>query len=497
MRLQTNWVDPYLEILESEDSAVFQELLQVMVNFPSLLGGLTQNCRTPAKILAQIIESYKDLTLIPPKLLGNPNCPRELVDYFINNPVSESQHFAELANNENLNRSDFDILKLHAESAANLAGNLNLPADVFIYIWENYLVDTTDAAFSLNLPVLKALACNPKTPLKILRNLSKYNLLDSPGLVKSLLMSNPSLPSEMRVQFALLNFDPVENVLIKTDSDWYPTNLVFSIEDFPEHLLLALVKVGHPGGFLRTDIVPSDSKALDSNAIFDLWVRDQSIYKTLWPEVKGAQGTDCSFLCWYKSYEGFTTYFDIAEIEFEHEERQEDGDFNYHAIPNSPEWLPHEIDYSDALLDYEYLDFETVASDGVLEWALAWNLSNYDPEYISLVDDDSAIQFMWDQHVDISDYFNRGILFAAKVEENLRRPYSWKSLSSAKKAYLIEFIENVFLKGEDSYYQYAEHFLICICLNPHTDDELIQRYFIDKSLGSDLIEQALEVRKSW
>lgn len=497
MKFQTKWIDPYLEKLESVDSVVFQELLQAMVQFPALHGGLAQNFETPAKILTEVIESYEDFVLVPPQVLGNANCPRKLVDHFIDSPVSGSPHLAALATNENLTRNDLIKLISHPELASILAGRSNLPADLFTYIWENYLVDTKDAAFSLNLSVLKVLTCNPKTPLKILRSLAKYELLDSPGLVKSLLMSNPALPSEMMAQFALLDSKPVENVLKKTESDWYPTNLVFGIEEFPEHLLVALVNIGHPGGFLRTDVIPPDSTAFDGNAIFDMWIRDQSIYKTLWPELRDTQGTSLGFLRWYRRDAGFT-FFDVSEIEFEHEERQEDGTLNFHAIPDSPAWLPYEIDFSDALLNYKYCDFEEVAGDGVLEWAEAWNLRNHDPEYISLVEaDDSALQFMWDQHMDITDYMDEGQFFAARVDDNMRRPYSWKHLSLAKKSFLIEFIRGVFSGGEDGYFQYAEHFLVCICLNPYTEAELIKKYFVDKSVGSELVEQALEVRKSW
>lgn len=497
MNFQNKWIDPFLEKLESVDSVVFQELLEAMVQFPSLHGGLAQNFGTPAKILAEVIENYKDFSLVPPQVLGNANCPRKLIDHFIDSPVSESPQLAALATNENLSRNDLVRLISRPELASIIAGRSNLPADFFTQIWEKYLVDTRDAAFSLNLSVLKVLACNPKTPLKILRNLAKYELLDSPGLIKSLLMSNPALPTEMMAEFALLESKPVENVLHRTASDWYPTNIVFGLEEFPEHLLVALVNIGHPGGFLRTDVIPPDSNAFDGDAIFDMWIRDQSIYKTLWPELRDTQGTSLSFLRWYRRDAGFT-FFDVGEIEFEHEERREDGTLNYHAIPDSPDWLPYEVDFSDALLNYRYCDFEEVAGDGVLEWAEAWNLRNYDPEYISLDEADaSALQFMWDQHMDITDYMDEGHFFAARVDENLRRPYGWKCISLQKKSFLIEFITGVYLAGKDGYFQYAEHFLVCICLNPYTEDELIEKYFVDKSVGSELIEQALEVRKSW
>ena len=38
MNFQNKWIDPFLEKLESVDSVVFQELLEAMVQFPSLHG---------------------------------------------------------------------------------------------------------------------------------------------------------------------------------------------------------------------------------------------------------------------------------------------------------------------------------------------------------------------------------------------------------------------------------------------------------------------------
>jgi hypothetical protein len=492
MSIQTSWVDPYLEMLESRDPKCFKELLQEMVNCPSVHEGLVQNSTTPAAILSQVIKKYKDPNSVPAQILANPNCPRGLIDEFIEKSSDDAIQLKMIAANETLNREDLKKLISQRELAPILTGRTNLPADFFIYIWENFLVDLKDAAFNLNLPLLKALACNPKTPLKILRNLSKYEVIDYPGLVKSLLMSNPALPSDLKAHYALLGFEQGENVLDKNNTDWYPTNGVFAVDGFSDHLLIALADLGHPGGYLRTDVIPPENQAMNSNAIFDLWISDQSIYKTLWPELKGVQGPDF----WYSHGGTGFTFFGIEGVHFEHSERQDDGELNYHAIPDSPTWLPYEIDYSDALSDFKYNDFQDVADSGVLEWAEAWNLSNFDPDYISLVDtDDLADKFMWDQHMDIAEYMDEGLWFIAKVDDELCRPYSWKVLSLSKKSFLIEFISSVYLSAQDGYWQYAEHFLVCICLNPFTEDELIQKHFVDKSLGSDLVEQALKVRK--
>ena len=489
--IQRSWLDPYLARLEETNSKVLFELLDEMVKYPELHSGLAQHSTTPRAILAKVIERYEDSALIPAHVLGNPNCPRELIEQTLDDTSASGPHLAMLATNETLTREDLKRLISRPELASNLAGRSNLPPDLFVEIWENYLVNLNDATFNLNLPVVKSLACNPMTPLKILRNLSKYESKDYPGLVKALLMSNPAFPAETKAQYALTGIKPEKNALDKVDTDWYPSNDVFAIQNFPENLLISLITIGHPGGYLRTDVIPTEELTLDSKFIFDLWLRDQSIYKTLWPELREMSPNGVEFERWYTNGTGFT-YFDIKGLDFEHEERRDDDDINYHAIPESPAWIPYQIHYSDALDDFYNTEFYEVANWGILDWVEAWNLSNHDPEYISLVDeDDAAMQFIWNQGIDIWD---DGRLMAAVVIDELVKPFSWKTLSVAKKAFLIEFIKSVYLSGEDGYYQYAEHFLTCIALNPHTDDELIQQLFVDVPLDSELIGAAIELR---
>ena len=496
MIVQTKSVDPYLYELELKDPKFCQLLLQEMVKFPIVHKGLVQHGGTSVEILLQVIAQYENPASYPPEIFANPNCPRELIDKRLKNIIPNSESLKMLASNESLNRQDLSKLLTLPELAPIMAERSNLPADLFVHIWENYLVDLSDAKFSLNLPLLQALATNPKTPLKILHNLSKYELIASPGHVKSLLMSNPAFPSEVKAEYALHNIKTAEIKPIQID-DWYLTNLVFGINSFPEQFLVELIKVGHPGGLLRTEEIPPVDQSWDSRAIFDMWIHDQSIYKTLWPELKDAESFPSAFFRWYKQDEGFT-FFEIEGVDFEHEQRQEDGDFNFHGIPESPVWLPYEINESEDLLEFKLRDFQEVANWGILEWVEAWNLANYDPKYISLVDEDEkTTKFISEQFLDLA--YDWGLIFEARVDAELVRPYSWKALPLAKKSFLIEFIINVYLNDKDpfsDYGKYAEHFLVCICLNPNTDDELIQKYFVEATIGSHLVDQALEVRKS-
>ena len=284
-------------------------------------------------------------------------------------------------------------------------------------------------------------------------------------------------------------------MLDKSNTDWFPTNKAFGIEEFPEHLLASLVNIGHPGGYLRTDAVPSRDMSLDSESVFDLWLSDQSIYKTLWPELRDIQPGGVDFKRWLDRGRG-VSYFEIAGLDFEHEDRlratNNPDETNYHATKEFTDWLPIEIYYPEAIDDFKYIDFSEVAVWGVLDWALAWSLSSYNSEYISLVEvDDVAFQFIWDQSMD-RWWEDRELLTV--VDEELVKPYSWKRLSFEKKTFLTELIKSVYLGGENGYYQYAEHFLICIALNPHTDDDLIEKFFVGQFSDSQLIQDAIKLR---
>jgi hypothetical protein len=493
MTISTYWVDPYLAQLELKDPKIFQELLGEMLRFPELHSGLAKNSTTPTALLGQMAKHYKDPKLIPPDMFENPNCPKELIDGLFDEFPEGSTQLTKLASNENLTRSQLLKLVEFGGLDAILAGRVNFPADLFVSIWENSLVGMEDAKFNLRLYVFKALACNPNTPLKILHNLSKYQIVDSPGLVESLLMSNPSLPPAMKAEFALLGFRPATNVLVKSDTEWFPTNKVFGIDGFSDYLLATLVKLGHPGGYLTSDELPPKDAAIDTRSIFDLWLSDQSIYKTLWPELREIQSHEVYFMRWLAIGRGFS-YFEIDGLDLEHEDRANDGDINYHATWENTDWLPLAIDYSEALSDFSYYTFEDVTGWNYLEWAQAWILADYDPEFISLVEKDNvALQFIWDQNMDKWDDQRE---LGTVIEAELCKPYSWKGLSSEKKAFLIDFIKGVYESGEEKYSQYAEHYLMCIALNPNTDDDLIQKYFLNQRLDSDLINQAVDLRNT-
>jgi hypothetical protein len=487
LTIHAPWIDPYLAKIEDQSEKLFLEILKEMVKYPQLHQGLAQHSRTPSGILQKIADQY-EFEDIPLRLFENPNCPQELINKVLENSTPGLIEF--VAINEGLSRAALDDLVQKKELSSTLAERKNLDPDHFIYLWEHFLVDRSDVPYRYNLQLMANLACNPSTPLKILRNIAKYEILDmNENLVESYLLSNPALPELDRAQYALLGIEVRTNVLEINDTDWCPTNLIFGIADFPVKYLNLIAEHSHPGGLLRTDVVPAKIAELDLHAIFNMWQSDQSIFKTLWPELqdfKRWKDGGIEFKYWSNYGVGFT-YF-LCELDLENEERQYDGDINYHAVPGSPEWIPFQRSITEAIENFSYIDFtESVEWGGRSEWLQAWALSEADPEFITLTDHGEA--FVIDADLDRND---EDRLFDADIVASKVAPYGWKYLSNEKKEFLIKFIKDAYLIQENGFYQYAEHFLICICFNPNTPDEMIAEHM--KGLNSELITKALEIR---
>jgi hypothetical protein len=138
--------------------------------------------------------------------------------------------------------------------------------------------------------------------------------------------------------------------------------------------------------------------------------------------------------------------------------------------------------------NFQSIEFaEAVEWGGTSEWLKAWALSEADPELIALTE--LGKDFIIEQDL---DRFDEDRLFDANIVESEISPYSWKKLSNQKKEFLIKFIKDVYMRQEDDFYQYAEHFLVCICLNQNTPEDLIRSQL--KDLDSKILIEALEIR---
>jgi hypothetical protein len=69
-------------------------------------------------------------------------------------------------------------------------------------------------------------------------------------------------------------------------------------------------------------------------------------------------------------------------------------------------------------------------------------------------------------------------------------PYSWKAIPLEKKIQITQVIIEGFNKKVDTKYQFAEHFLTCIALNPATPEEIRKEL---AAVDSKLVSQALAV----
>jgi hypothetical protein len=69
-------------------------------------------------------------------------------------------------------------------------------------------------------------------------------------------------------------------------------------------------------------------------------------------------------------------------------------------------------------------------------------------------------------------------------------PYSWKAIPNERKEIITAVIVDGFNTKVDTKYQYAEHFLVCIALNPYTPESIKNSL---KEVDSKVVSQALVV----
>jgi hypothetical protein len=487
-------VDPYLETLEQKDYGVYLKVLNEMVNHREIHSALAQHSKTPTEILQKIANQYES-DEIPYQVIANPNCPRQILDLvFRQIPDSEPIRTSDpdeqlelfmssilddpsisLASNESLTRADLAKLITIPKIADTLASRTNFPADFFIYLWENYLVDKIDPLAGINLPLLKALAQNPMTPVKILKNLSKYEILNSPNEVESLLMSNPALPDAEKAQYALLGIAPTRNRFLE-NFNWYspyPSDLAFQIEDFPENLLFTLAEAGHPSGLLKTDYIPTSIDDVDSWAALNSWIADTSIFKTLWPGLRNRQAEPpVSF-----TYRTGNVVFDATFILYAAMWTPfGDADADWNLIEGGlPDWFISYPNVEEAIWNFQNRDFDSVVEFD-LEYAQAWALATADSEYISLTK--LADEFITDQD-DSDEYSAEDKFRTAEIIDSKLHGYGWDKLKDNKKEFLIQLIKKVFVERNPHLEKSAEHLLTCIYLHPDTPKSLIEKHLSD------------------
>jgi hypothetical protein len=274
-----------------------------------------------------------------------------------------------------------------------------------------------------------------------------------------------------------------------------PSSLAFDVPGFPVKYLEALNEVGHPFALLFPNLrVTSNTYSFKSSV--DGWVKHETIYRTLWPELK--ERDDVVFGYWRSSYDGDTFYFDCKEVDFEHNFSRGSRTYNsmsYPFIERAWAELDEDMDIDMAIENFEYRDLIELydyCEEGEYDLILASIVSKFS----SQVESDEIPQYILTKKGEefvreqAESFFedDRDVKIDIIPEQAL--PYSWKALSDEKKSIITTIIIDGYKAKVDEQYQYAEHFLACIALNLNTPPAI--KALLEK-VDSKIVKQALAV----
>ena len=274
-----------------------------------------------------------------------------------------------------------------------------------------------------------------------------------------------------------------------------PTSQAFEYSKFPMKFLEALNELGHPSGLLHPTLKIVDQN-YDFNEIVNGWIKYETIYRTLWPEL--TQRQDVFFWYWRSSYDGDHFYFSCKGVELEQDFSR--GSYSYNSMT------------------YPFIERPWVETDETMDLEMSHeNFSNRDVEELFDYGDDedqydlilAAIisKNSWSNEVDSPQYTltKKGEAFVCESAESFFEddrdvkvrvfpekalPYSWTVLPTEKKEKVTQVIINGFNSKIDTKYQFAEHFLTCIALHPGTPTSIKQ---LLKMVESKIVAQALSV----
>jgi hypothetical protein len=529
--------DPYLDKLAELKPDLYHELLLAFIKSPQTKEAIIRHDATPEDIL-RLIAGEKlphDLNFI----LQHPNCPPELIELKLkegndddllqiskNCSINEDQ-IRELAKSPHSpvlvwvsRRPDCppDVLesayliceKQYEQAAARIEEEkvreeeIDNSEDDVLLIDLDSIFDTLDASdyFEVDDFLLLAIAANPNTPQHVFKKMLKMdlNLKDSNNNVLGVvLLQNPSVSDEDKVFLSLTGFIKSE----KDSSQDYslnqiyglPTSLLFSLSKVPHHLKQALADVGQPMAVLDLDI-ELNNQEYDFNAIVEDWIKQETIYRTLWPEL--SERKDVSFAYIRSSYDGDNFYFSCKGVEFEHDFQRGAYTYNSMTYPSIDRpWFEiseiMDIEMSNENFSYRDVEemFEYDSDEGDCDLVLATIISKNSwshelplPQY-TLTKKGEDFVCEWAERFFEDDRDMNVIIHPDKA-----LPYSWKALPIERKERITAVIVNGYKAKVDTKYQYAEHFLACIALNPHTPESIKNSL---KEVESKVIAQALAV----
>jgi hypothetical protein len=335
----------------------------------------------------------------------------------------------------------------------------------------------------------------------------------SEGTLGSTLLSNPSVSAEDRAFINLQGITKHEDTSSRVDSmiEHYglPTSQAFEYSKFPSKYLEALNELGHPSGLLHPNLKMVDQE-YDFNEFVDGWVKYETIYRTLWPEL--TERKDIYF--WYlrSSYDGDNFYFSIPGVELEHEFSRGSYTYNSMSYPfiDRP-WAEtiEDMDLEMSNENFSYRDVEELFDysdegeqyDLILAAIVSKNSWAQEERHLSSSGDEVKTT-MSTVHYELTEkgkefvcewaesFFEDDRDMTVKVIPEKALPYSWNAMPIEKKEKITEIIIQGFNAKVDTKYQFAEHFLICIALHPGTPASIKKSL---KALDSKMLSQALAV----
>ena len=521
--------DPYLDKLEAKDPALYQELLLEFLKYPLTTASIARHGTTPKSILAKLVQGKS----IPwNEVLIHPNCPEDVLNQKLNSTVETDR--ISISQNPVLTEDQIRMLAVGAsdtvlvwicrrpdcpsdilESSFSICEQQwnNVVAEVETYSEANnpsVLFDDDDvfgeliesAYYEFDESLAEAIAGNRNTPKEVFKKLLQMNPkneLLTGGSLGSTLMENPSVSKMDKAFLALQGISKKKSSNEQTFSaieyGGLPSSLAFEIPGFPIKYLEALNEVGHPFALLFPSLRVT-SNTYSFNTSVDGWVKHETIYRTLWPELK--ERDDVVFGYWRSSYDGDSFYFSCKEVDFEHDFSRGSRTYNsmsYPFIERSWAELDEDMDIEMAIENFQNRDLIELydyCEEGEYDLILASIVSTFSsqvesdelPQYILTK---KGEEFVCEQ---AESFFEDDRDVKIEIIPEKALPYSWRALSDEKKLIITTLIIDGYKEKVDDKYQYAEHFLTCIALNLSTPPEVKA---LLATVDSKVVKQALEV----
>jgi len=535
--------DPYLDRLEASDPDLYHEILLEFLKRPETRVAITRHEKTPSEIL-KIIAS--DNGALWSAILSHPNCPPELIQQKLkegaeddllsicqNNTIDEST-IRTLASSSyspvltwvcrrpdcppDILENVFKVCEEQWESAVKrMQDESEANKDVDVIYGDDVFDGLDDYAmyYEIDDYLLEAIASNPNTPQQVFSKMMKMELHKkwfSDGTLGSTLLSNPSVSAEDRAFINLQGITKHEDTSNHVDSMikhyGLPTSKAFEYSKFPSKYLEALNELGHPSGLLHPNLKIVDQR-YDFNEFVDGWVKYETIYRTLWPEL--TERKDIYF--WYSrsSYDGDNFYFSTPGLELEHEFSRGSYTYNsmsYPFIDRAWAVTVEDMDLEMSNENFSYRDVEELFdySDEGEQYDLilaaivsknSWSgevttYSSSEPDKKATVSAQYTLTTKGEKFVCewAESFFEDDREMKINVIPEKALPYSWNAMPMEKKEKITEIIIQGFNAKVDTKYQFAEHFLICIALHPGTPASIKEML---KPLDSKMLSQALAV----